>query len=260
MAKKKSKFRWFGWIMDRLRFKKKTIPIEEPEEDLILIKRKYPKGIEKELEDLRKKLSDFLLTSKTNSGKVIERERYVLLKTSPCLYKLEGTQSDGKQYSIILSTGGYLKEANGKITGLLHLSEAEINRAIMAEHETLESFIELCKSLSYSELFGSNSVAIPWSQIQAYPRFWKEQILLRLKPNSIALLLISQGEPFKKLFYEVSTTKQRKLIMDELFYLNQGTTSEEANPHSKNRNLMNYDQAIQDLQKVVDEIERLKNN
>ncbi len=214
--------------------KSKTTEVIEEEDDVI-IPRKFPKGIDRELEDLRNRLKSFLLTSKVKSGKVVEHQHFSITKNAPGLYKLEGTDLHGNSYSIVITTGSYLRMINGKLTGLLQLSEAEVNRAISKDHSSLSSFLDECKSLESVDLHNPEGTS-------------------RLSPNDICLLLVSLGDQFKKLFFEVASPKQRKIIMDELFYLNQGASSETANPHSKNKNWMNYEQALHKFQKVIDEL------
>jgi hypothetical protein len=63
--------------------------------------------------------------------------------------------------------------------------------------------------------------------------------------------MISLGDIFKKLFLDVATKKQKQIVSDELFYLNQGVTSEDMNPNSKNINLMNFDVAMDEFKKSI---------
>ena len=48
-----------------------------------------------------------------------------------------------------------------------------------------------------------------------------------------------------------------KIIADELFYLNQGVNSEEMNPNTKNLNLYNFESAMIDFLKTIQEIKKL---
>ncbi|MCB1160975.1 MAG: hypothetical protein KDK45_25965, partial [Leptospiraceae bacterium] len=178
--------------------------------------------------------------------KVVERESYKLQKNGPGVYKLEGTESDGRTYSIIIATGNYLREAGGKINGFIHLEEAELNRALQVEHSSLRSFFSEIKNIQvedYSGILQNNQVMeLSWEEILDWERFWKEQLLLLLNPNQVALLLVTLGLTFKRFFYETATDKQKQIVSDELFYLNQGV-GEAASPHTRNKGIMNFDSA-----------------
>lgn len=76
-------------------------------------------------------------------------------------------------------------------------------------------------------------------------------LFLKLSSNYIAVLIISLGDVFKNLFLEVATEKQKQIISDELFYLNQGVTSEEMNPNSKNISLLHFDKAYEEFKSTI---------
>ena len=68
--------------------------------------------------------------------------------------------------------------------------------------------------------------------------------------------MISLGDSFKNSFLDVATKKQKQIVSDELFYLNQGVNSEDMNPNSKNLNLMNFDTAIDEFKKSILKIKK----
>lgn len=215
---------------------------------------KRPRGMKLEIEDLKKKLSDFLLTLKINSGIVIERKSYTLSKNAQGLYKLEGKEKSGRIYSIVVSTGNHLQmSSENKITGLIQVSEAELNRAIQFEYASLEGFLKKFSDLSLSEKSYEviSGEVFSWKEILLWKRFWQEMLFLKLSSNYIAVLIISLGDVFKNLFLEVATEKQKQIISDELFYLNQGVTSEEMNPNSKNISLLHFDKAYEEFKSTI---------
>jgi len=224
------------------------------EDDFVGVK--GPRGFETELSQLRQKLSDFLLTGKVNSGIVVDRTTYKLLKNGPNLYKLEGSEKEGRSYSIAISTGSYLNVSQDKITGILQVEEAELNRAIQTEHSTLESFLNKFKHIQLNEkaieAITGNRIKFHWKEILLWERFWKEQVLMRLSPNCIAILLVSQDDSFKKYFLEISSKKVKQIVLDELFYLNQGVSSEQSNPNTKNYDLPSFDRAYFDFKRSVE--------
>lgn len=218
---------------------------------------KYPKGIDRETEELRRKLKQFLITTTVRSGTVVEQESFRLIKSSPGLYRLEGRQQQGKPYSLVITTGNHIREQADKITGFLQVNEAELNRAIQEDHNSLGQIMEYFASheIKDSTTLGLSQETFQWQEVQKWPRFWREQLLLKLSANDTALLLISLGDEFKQFFSRTATRKQRRIVMDELFFLNQGVTDRQMNPHSKNRSWIDFDFAEQNL---MSNINRLK--
>lgn len=246
-------------MLNRLKkfFRKQEIQTPENRERNL----KRPKGFTIELEDLKKKYADFLLTAKVNTGLVVKRKNYFLNKTGFGLYRLEGEEKSGLGYSIIISTMNHLQlNPEKKVTGLIQISEVDLNRAISSEHSSLKSFFSKMKNLKLNdkalELI-EEKVKYSWKEVLLWDKYWKEMIFLKLKPNSIALLLVGESESFKNLFLASTSKKQKKIIADELFYLNQGVNSEEMNPNTKNLNLYNFDSAMIDFLKTIQEIKKL---
>jgi hypothetical protein len=239
-------------------FKKKTRKINLSPSKKIL----RPLGFQKELEELQKKLDRFLLTKKVTQGPVVERKNYFLTKTGTYLYKLEGTDKSGQEFSIILSTGNFLSKKDGKITGFLQVSEAELNRIIQKEYGQLESLLSGFTDLNLDEnslsVLGVNETKFNWKEILFWDTIWKEQILRKLRPNHLALLLVSLDSSFQKFFLENATPKQKKIISDELFYLNQGVNNIESNPNTRNFDLTSIDLAFKEFKKIISLIKRKK--
>lgn len=241
---------------------KKFFPKREIEEDINKPRRppKRPKGMERELEDLKIKLTDFLITLKVNSGLVVKKNMYSLTKNGHGLYKLEGTEKNGRTYSVIVSTSNHLQiNADGKITGLIQVTEPELNRVIQNEYSSLKSMLDRFKNLNLNdkalEILDEKN-KFNWKEIILWNRYWKEMLFLHMSANHIAILMISLGDVFKNVYLEVATRKQKEIISDELFYLNQGVNSEDMNPNSKNINLMNFDIAMEEFKKSILKIKK----
>ncbi len=223
--------------------------------------KKKPKGFEVELNELKDKLGEFLLTSKINSGEIVKKENYKVLKSATGLYRIEGKEKSGIEYSIIISTMNHLQlNQDKKITGLIQVSEAELNRAIRLEHSNLKSFLSKFSNLKLTEkslelLEEKNKFS--WKEVLLWDKFFKELLFLKLKPNSIALLLITESDSFKNLFIDNTTKKQKRIISDELFFLNQGVNSSEMNPNTKNFNLYNFEEARFEFLEKIEDIKKM---
>ena len=241
---------------------KKFFPKRPTAEDLDKPRRppKRPKGMERELEDLKIKLTDFLITLKVNSGLVVKRTMYSLTKNGHGLYRLEGTEKNGRAYSIIVSTSNHLQiNADGKVTGLIQVTEAELNRVIQNEFSSLKGILDRFKNLNLNdkalEILDEKN-KFNWKEIILWNRYWKEMLFLHMSVNHIAVLMISLGDSFKNIFLDVATKKQKQIVSDELFYLNQDVNSEDMNPNSKNLNLMNFDTAMDEFKKSILKIKK----
>lgn len=219
--------------------KKETI--KEKEETPIATPDSFPE----ELKKARIKFKNFHLTKSLPIGEEIQRKDYKVKKNSDTLYKLEG-----KNFQIVLVTGDSLQKNEEKITGVLRITEAELNRALQREHSGLDSFLELWKPNVPGKKSGKH-----WKRILDWDRIWKEQVLLRLRPDTTALLLVSLDEDFERFVFQIATQKQKKIFHDELFYLNQGKNSPDWNPYSKNKSLVEPDLAMEEFLRVIDMIE-----
>ncbi len=240
------------WLQKIFSFFKRK---EQKNQNIILKKNKKPLGFNKELEELKKKLFDFFLTKKISFGKVVERTHYVLIKNGEELYKLEGKDKSGFTYSVVISTGSFLTNKNNTVTGVLQVSEVELNRAIQREFSSLQNFLsefsELNLSESSLEVLGIKEPKFHWKEVLSWNTFWKEQLIRCLRPNTLALLLVNLDEDFTKMFSEYATPKQKKIISDELFYLNQGVSNKESNPNTKNFGLQDSNKAIQEFMELI---------
>lgn len=244
--------KWYQKIFSFLKRKPQVKP------NIVLKKEKKPLGFTQELQELKKKLVDFFLTRKVVSGKVVERTHYTLTKTGEELYKLEGKDKSGFTYSIVISTGNFLSKKNGVVVGVIQVNEGELNRAIQREFSSLESFLGEFSGLNLSEksweAIGIQKPKFHWKEVLSWDTFWKEQLIRHLRPNTLALLLVTLDDDFMKMFSQYATPKQKKIISDELFYLNQGVNSKESNPNTKNFNLQDSNKAIQEFQELVEKL------
>lgn len=241
--------KWYEKIFSLFKRKPKL------KQNIVLKKEKKPLGFSRELEELKKKLLDFSLTRKVTFGKVVERTHYTLTKTGEELYKLEGKDKSGFTYSIVISTGSFLNKKNDTVVGVIQVSEGELNRAIQREFSSLESFLGEFSGLNLSEnsweAIGIQKPKFHWKEVLGWDTFWKEQLIRHLRPNTLALLLVTLDNDFMKMFSEYATPKQKRIISDELFYLNQGVNNKESNPNTKNFNLQDSHKAIQEFQELI---------
>lgn len=232
-------------------FRKKKEEIPEETEDLI-----GPLSFDEELKSLKKKFQDFLMTSRVESGTVVKRRNYSLSKNGPTLFRLEGTESSGKSFSIAVVTGSQLQSTEEKTGGLIVVTEAQLNRAIQKEYSTLEGFLSGFKDLHLNESSYQEAKKNGWKEIIKWKTFYLEQIFLKLRPDEIAILLVVLDEPFRTAFMRCSSRRMKEIIRNELFFLNQGVNSADSNPNTANAELGDYDKVCARFFSVKRDVEK----
>ncbi|HMV78599.1 MAG TPA: hypothetical protein PKN56_15840 [Leptospiraceae bacterium] len=236
-------------ILNLFRKKREEIPAET--EDLI-----GPLSFDEELKSLRKKFQDFLLTSRVDSGTVVKRRNYSLSKNGPTLFRLEGTESSGKNFSIAVVTGSQLQSTEEKTGGLIVVTEAQLNKAIQKEYATLEGFLSNFKDLNLNDSSYQETKKNGWKEIASWKTFYLEQIFLKLRPDEIAILLVVLDDTFRSTFMKCSSRRLKEIIRNELFFLNQSVNSADLNPNSSNAELGDYDKVCSRFFSVKREVEK----
>ncbi|MCZ8158093.1 MAG: hypothetical protein O9264_18380 [Leptospira sp.] len=240
MAKKnKSTFlkRLFGGILSR----KKTDSQPEPP-------KKRPQSFHVEWKLASEKWKTVLLTKQVEQGLVVERSGYKVNKTNEKLFRL-----DGDSFSVVVATGNSLyTNKDGKVTGILFIDEGELNRAIQSDFSSIEGFLQRI-DLPRAELdFQLHQERVPdWRIILEWETFWKEQLLLQISANSMALLILALGEDLKTFFESVATERQLLLVRDEYFFLNSGKTTETNYPHGKNKNIFGFGKVLREFSEKI---------
>lgn len=242
-TKKKSQGSWFDRILSFFGSKRKT-----KDEDLGK-RKKEPKSFAMEwaqgLDNWKKKLR----TKQVATGVVLETPKFRLTKTNDKLFRAEGTN-----YSVILATGNHLyKNKDEKWAGVLFVDEGDLNKNLSKDLSHLDGLLEAL-SVPKSDLFlDTDSPKEDWRVVLSWERFWKEQLVLQMKPNSMALVLLSIGEECRIFFESVATERQKRLVRDELFYLNLGNAAEN-NPYSKAKNLFGFGTALLEFGNTINHI------
>ncbi|TGJ98623.1 hypothetical protein EHQ53_02600 [Leptospira langatensis] len=255
-SKKKQSGFWskiFFW-----RKKKKTVP--EGEKEIV----RDTRGYTWELKDLREKADRFFVTRKKPSGTIFENTALKLTKNNRHLFRLEGKEKSGREYSLVIATGNYLTEQNGKVSGVVFLGEADLNRLLSGDHKSLKSILSGLNTPDWDEESWSvlqeepdlKRSADSWKEILTWEAIWKQQILIRLRPSTIAILLIFLGKEFEDLFQANSSERTRQIVSKELYFLN--VSGNRNSPHSENLTLYEFDSAKKEFELVLSKIRSKK--
>ncbi|XDD51772.1 hypothetical protein AB3N59_08650 [Leptospira sp. WS92.C1] len=216
-------------------------------------------GYKRELAELREKADRFFVTRKKTGGLVHETKFYKLQKNGPKLFRLEGKEKGGREYSIVVSTGNFLSLQGDKISGVVFLPEAELNRILSYEHSDLKSVFSRFQPEDIEDdlkvLYGENgSNAESWKDFYNWEPIWKQQVLIRLKPSILSLLLVYMGAEFEQFFQSNSTKRLKAIISDELYFLNVSGNQKENSPYTENLSLQDFEKAKREFFRILEQI------
>ncbi|PJZ78897.1 LBBP_01157 family protein [Leptospira neocaledonica] len=239
--------------------KKKTISTGSEKEVV-----RDSRGYTWELKDLREKADRFFVTRKKPSGTIFENPSLKLTKNNRNLFRLEGKEKSGREYSLVVSTGNYLTEQGGKISGVIFLGEADLNRLLSADHKSLKSILSGINTPNWDEESWAVLQEEPdlkrssesWKEILNWDPIWKQQILINLRPSTIAVLLIFLGKEFEDIFQANSSERVKQIVSKELYFLN--VSGNRNSPHSENLTLYEFDSAKKEFESVLSKIRSKK--
>ncbi|EKP03527.1 hypothetical protein LEP1GSC018_3001 [Leptospira kirschneri str. 2008720114] len=234
-----------------------------PEEETPPVRESF--GYKRELAELREKADRFFVTRKKNGGLIHETKYYKILKNAPKLFRLEGKEKSGREYSIVISTGNFLSVQADKISGVVFIPEAELNRILSYEHSDLKSMfsrfqpegIEEDIKILYEK---SDSSQETWKDFYNWEPFWKQQIFIRLKPSILCILLVYMGAEFEQFFQSNSTKRLKSIVSDELYFLNVSGNQKENSPYTENLSLQDFEKAKKEFFQVLEQIRKKRGN
>ncbi|PJZ72081.1 hypothetical protein CH373_15900 [Leptospira perolatii] len=251
-AKGKKKGFWSKLFFWRKKLKEGEVSEEKAVRD--------SRGYTWELKDLREKVDRFFLTRKKPSGPIYESPQIKLSKTNRHLFRLEGKEKSGREYSIVVATGNFLTEQNGKVSGVLFMGEADLNRLLSADAKSLKSLLSGLKDPKWEGDTWSVLEEEPdlkrssesWKEILNWEPIWKQQVLIRLRPSTIAVLLVFLGKEFESIFQENSAKRLKDIVSKELYFLNVSGNRQE--PYSENLSLYEFEAAKRELENILSSI------
>ncbi len=228
-------------------------------------KKRTPSASVKEKEDsdldsLLKKAGDrlrkFRITRSAESGIIKKTKDWSFSRSGEGLYKLEG-----EGFSVLIYTEGFLTKKSGKLTGLVHISESELCRALHAGESAVsllghaDSLTEKSRNLlmEHFSLKAEDSVHPPaiddiahWDDFDVY------QTLIRVHPNTVAHVLLHAGEAASaKIRSQMSSRYHDTIVLELQSLLSAGA---DINPHSKIRSLTDSDAALEEFRKQMQHV------
>ena len=254
-------------------------PIPETPEDRPGITENLQAGLIKN----REKLSKFLITEGT--GVIKKTKDWEVRKQAAGLFRI-----DTKEASILINTGGFLARKESKITGLLRMSETDLNRALHA-NEGLDGFFSRAEPLGASslplrdELLGHLDPADKKSEsgvsadrapdsgrgaardldkkqgpedLLSWEKFDLDQVIAHSATNTLAHVLVRASRELEELLLSRLSRGKQAMLVDELNLLYSAASHPDLNPHSRTRSLLEFEDAVLEFVDVMNAYRRKK--
>jgi hypothetical protein len=229
------------------------------------------------LQELRAKLEKFLVIRRAPPGELPTGGPYTLSKTNDNLFRLEsGARTPGgASVSILINTRSYLTRQKGadgglKIQGLLRMSEVALCRALQEKSPGAflrqadppgEASLPLFRALTEPlQARGGQpvegdpggdtfvpGVAPQPSDLLRWSPFDADQMIARNSPNVLAHVLVHATPELEQFLRLRFSRRLRLLLIDELERLAFPTSRPEMNPGSRNRGLLQFEEALMEF-------------
>lgn len=207
------------------------------------------------LNRVRERLAKLLVTRSRSAGEIKRSPAYTLSKSNPGLYRLEG-----EGLNVLISTEPFLIEKDGRVQGLLHMSELALCRALegkevaeffrRAEHPG-EHSLNLHRRMSGEGPAGDPDRLPGLAELSAWPAVDLEQLIARVSPNILAHALAhAPAESEAALCARLSDRRKQQMI-EELERLVSPGANRELNPHTRVRSLTEFEEALREFRRTM---------
>lgn len=229
------------------------------------------------LGELRQKLEKFLIVRSAPHGELPTGGPFTLTKTNDSLFRLDASLpgASGGSLSILINTRPFLtrqKTADGnlKVQGLLRMSEIGLSRAL--QEKSVGSFLGRAEPPAeaslplFRALVGTPTGASPGSRgapayvpevlpqpsdLLNWAIFDADQMIARNSPNILAHVLVHATPELESFLRKRFSRRLRLLLIDELERLVFPASRPEMNPGSRNRGLLQYEQALTEFRQSM---------
>lgn len=220
--------------------------------------------IDRMLGQLRDRLGKFLITRNVASGVVKKTTGWTVSKTNQGLFRLESDR-----VSVLISTEPFLIRKDGKIAGLLGMSEVDLCRALATGKSVSEFFKRSYpvrgKSIPLMNAVTGKKDSDSKASIEDLPEWMPfdiHQMIARNRPNIIAHVLIQGSESVVTAIMNSTSIRYKRMLVTELESLLSPGSAPELNPGSKNYGLLSFETAIEEFEDQMNQYifqQKLKN-
>lgn len=240
---------FFQRVFSRVRRRKKAPPPPTNQE--------IQASIEDLVRAIQSKLSRFLITRKADSGLIQKTNQWSLHKNHTGLFRL-----DAEGMSILLFTEPFLVRRQGKVQGLLPISEVELCRAAREKEPT--AFLKSAHPPSgagfaiYESLLGRTAPEpLPvlddlkqWAQADIH------RLISRSRMNVVAHVIVQASEDIRTVLLSSTSRRYKEMMITELESLHSPGSDPDLNPGSRNLGLLDFERALQEFRQEMQQFRR----
>ena len=208
------------------------------------------------LREVRGKLDEFLVTRSAGPGPIRKTGEWSLARSGPGLFKLEFAQG-----SLLITTRPFLLRKDGRVQGLLQMSEVALCKAISGGGPISEFLMrseppsEESRPL-FDELTGKvpsgppPEVLPPMSLAATLNPAGFDQVLVNAGPNVLAHALLHADAALADRIRGRLSDRHRSLLILELESL-EGGGDRSTNPHSRVFGLLDFEDALRAFRRAL---------
>ncbi len=223
------------------------------------------------LRRLREKLRAFLITRQAEPGVLKETPHFRLSKTNDNLFRLEA-----EGVSVLVHTEPFLLKKDGKIQGLLRMSEVSLCRALAEAGPKAElgSFLEHAEPPGersrglFAELRKSSYKSSPangapgsggtdldvlpaLSELLTWQPFDADQMIAQNDLNTLGHVLIHATPDLEVFLRNRLSARLKLMLVEELERIGSPGSRPELNPNSRNRGLLQFEEALLEFRRKM---------
>ncbi|MBX7057052.1 MAG: hypothetical protein K1X75_03225 [Leptospirales bacterium] len=210
------------------------------------------------LRRVRERLARLLQTRSRASGEIKKTPQYTLTKSNPGLFRLEA-----EGLNLLINTEPFLLEKDGRVQGLLRMSELALCRAL--EGKDLAEFFRRAErpgehSIAlFRRLSGAGPAGDP-DQLPALDEAaeWSggdlDQLLMHISPNILAHGLAHAAPGAEAALRARLSDRRKQESIEELERLLSPGANRELNPHSRVRSLAEFEDALRDFRVAMRQV------
>jgi hypothetical protein len=223
-------------------------------EDTGVRRRAVESRFDETLSRLRSRLDRFLVTRSVPAGEIKKTASWTLTKTNAGLFRFESPGA-----SILISTEPFLAKKDGKLSGLLRMSEASLCR-VLNEGGEFRDFLRLAEPLKqrYRELvepeerfepseFPGIDDLMDWESFDIY------QMIARSTPNMLVHVLVHASPEASMRLREQLSIRKKEMLIEEMEALLSPGSQPLMNPHTHNLSLLEYEESLAGFRLIMKE-------
>ncbi|MBE7438131.1 MAG: hypothetical protein HS115_06705 [Spirochaetales bacterium] len=228
-------------------FRKKSPPPEpaEPRADF--------KRLRRAILQARESYAKLLPGRSAEKGLLLRTDRFQLQKTGFGLYRLEA-----QDLSITISTESFIHNKDGKIQGLVQLSEPALARAIRGRELGLFFPAQVGSGSELLRTLLPQSHGVDLTSLMDLPVIVRETWLSRAGPALVAHVLVGHKAATIDPICENMSRRFQAMVADELELLCGPAREKLSNPHSGRFALLENDRALNEAEEILRKICRIE--